>query len=92
MSSEPRPATSHTRSANAGVRFELDPADFERASRGRIAQHPTGRIEGPFGPAWDLGRYAFLDGELPDTLNPSLWRQAKLNLIHGLFDVAPGLW
>jgi len=92
MSREPKPATSHTRSANARVRFELDPADFERASRGRIAQHATGRIEGPFGPAWDLGRYAFLDGEPPDTVNPSLWRQAKLNAIHGLFEVAPGLW
>ncbi len=94
MSTEPKPATPHTRRANSGVQFDLDPADFERASRGLVARHPTGRIEGRYGPAWDLGRYAFLSGDAPapDTVNPSLWRQAKLNAIDGLFEVAPGLW
>ncbi len=94
MSTEPKPATPHTRRANAGVQFDLDRADFERASRGLVARHPTGRIEGRYGPAWDLGRYAFLaaDAAAPDSVNPSLWRQAKLNAIDGLFEVAPGLW
>ena len=94
MSSDPKPASPHTRSANAGVKIDLDPVDFERASRGLVARHATGRIEGPFGPAWDLARYAFLAGDAPapDTVNPSLWRQAQLNAIHGLFEVAPGLW
>src|SRR3546814_20159588 len=27
--------------------------------------------------------------EAPDTVNPSLWRQARLNAIHGLFEVVP---
>lgn len=94
MKSDPKPATPHTRGANAGVRIDLDPEDFERASRGLVARHPTGRIEGPFGPAWDLARYAFIgeDTPAPDTVNPSLWRQARLNAIDGLFEVAPGLW
>ena len=26
------------------------------------------------------------------TVNPSLWRQAQLNNIHGLFEVDDGLW
>ncbi|HRE01519.1 MAG TPA: alkyl sulfatase dimerization domain-containing protein, partial [Ilumatobacteraceae bacterium] len=28
----------------------------------------------------------------PLTVHPSLWRQAQLNNIHGLFEVAPGVW
>ncbi len=30
--------------------------------------------------------------DAPDTVHPSLWRQAQLNAIHGLFEVAPGIW
>lgn len=93
MPSEPRPATAHTRARNAAVRTDLDAADFERASRGLDAQHATGRIDGPLGPAWDVTRYDFLrDAPAPDTVNPSLWRQAQLNAIHRLFEVAPGPW
>src|SRR3546814_9825879 len=34
--------------------------------------------------------YAFLNTDkAPDTVNPSLWRQARLNAIHGLFEVVP---
>ena len=87
-------ATAHTLAANQAVHFTLDPDDFERASRGRIATHATGRIEGEHGPVWDLARYDFItaDAPSPETVNPSLWRQAQLNAIHGLFEVAPGLW
>ncbi|MEZ5342385.1 MAG: MBL fold metallo-hydrolase [Acidimicrobiales bacterium] len=72
----------------------FDDADFERASRGLIAQHPTGVIAGPFGPVWDINRYDFIkrDEPNPETVNPSLWRQAQLNNIHGLFEVAPKVW
>ena len=72
----------------------MDRADFERASRGLVAQHPTGVIEGAWGTAWDVSRYAFVERDSlnPDTVNPSLWRQAQLNAIHGLFEVAPGCW
>jgi alkyl sulfatase BDS1-like metallo-beta-lactamase superfamily hydrolase len=72
----------------------LDDADFERASRGLIATHPTGVIQGDFGIAWDVSRPNFIDvgAPCPDTVHPSLWRQAQLNSIHGLFEVAPGCW
>ena len=30
--------------------------------------------------------------DAPDTVNPSLWRMAKLNMIHGLFEVVDGIW
>ena len=36
---------------------------------------------------------SFLDDEAPDTVNPSLWRQAQLNAKHhGLYEVCDGLY
>jgi alkyl sulfatase BDS1-like metallo-beta-lactamase superfamily hydrolase len=90
----PRDATSHTRAANSRPVPPFDDADFERAARGLIAQHPTGVVASEFGAAWDVSRWDFLRGDAPapDTVNPSLWRQARLNALHGLFEVAPGCW
>jgi alkyl sulfatase BDS1-like metallo-beta-lactamase superfamily hydrolase len=94
MPTFPKDATDHTRRVNAPRQLGMDPADFERAERGLVARHPTGVIEGAWGTAWDVNRYAFIEpGSVnPDTVNPSLWRQAQLNNIHGLFEVAPGCW
>ncbi|MFM7618114.1 MAG: alkyl/aryl-sulfatase [Actinomycetes bacterium] len=90
----PKDATPQTRAANAPADLDFDPEDFDRASRGLVATHPTGIIESPFGRVWDLPRYDFIErgSPNPDTVNPSLWRQAQLNGIHGLFEVAPGIW
>ncbi len=94
MATAPKDATRHTVEANAGVVRAFDPADFERASRGLVARHPTGVIESPAGVIFDVNRYAFIEpgSTSPDTVHPSLWRQAQLNGIHGLFEVAPGVW
>ncbi|MEO6652585.1 MAG: alkyl sulfatase dimerization domain-containing protein [Ilumatobacteraceae bacterium] len=94
MATFPNEATDHTRIANVPRDLGMDPADFERASRGLIATHPTGVIEGEWGPAWDVSKYDFIEqgSPNPDTVNPSLWRQAQLNNIHGLFEVAPKVW
>jgi alkyl sulfatase BDS1-like metallo-beta-lactamase superfamily hydrolase len=94
MTSSPKDATSHTRSHNAPRELGMDPADFERASRGLVAQHPTGRIQGAWGVAWDVAKYDFIEqgAANPDTVDPSLWRQAQLNNIHGLFEVGTGIW
>ena len=94
MATVPNDATPHTRAANAPRSLDFDPADFDRASRGLVAQHPTGAITNDFGTVWDINRYAFIEpgSENPDTVNPSLWRQAQLNGIHGLFEVTPGVW
>ena len=90
-----RDATEHTRSAlDAVVRDRgldwTDARDFEDASRGFIARlDPPTVVRADGKPAWDLTRYAFLDAEeAPATVNPSLWRQARLNMLHGLFKVA----
>jgi alkyl sulfatase BDS1-like metallo-beta-lactamase superfamily hydrolase len=89
-------ATDNTARANAQVREELDLAsqqDFDNASKGLIAAHPSLTVEGP-GEAlvWDMPSYDFIQGEAPDTVNPSLWRQATLNNKHGLFKVTEGVY
>jgi len=44
-------------------------------------------------PVWDLRSYSFLDvAEAPSTVNPSLWRQSRLNMIHGLFKVTDRIY
>jgi len=40
----------------------------------------------------DPNRYAFLKQEAPPTVNPSLWRQAQLGTINGLFKVTDGVY
>lgn len=94
MGTAPKDATRHTAAANTARDLGFDPADFDRARRGLVAEHETGVIETPQGVVWDVHRYDFIEADSanPDTVNPSLWRQAQLNGIHGLFEVAPGLW
>ena len=70
-----------------------DEQDFEDAHRGFIAALSPAVVKAADGRvAWDNDAYAFLDGEAPDTVNPSLWRQSKLNIIQGLFEVVPGIY
>ncbi|MEW6269263.1 MAG: alkyl sulfatase dimerization domain-containing protein [Thermodesulfobacteriota bacterium] len=92
----PKDATAATRAANAAVAERLplaDRADFARAARGRIALPASPRVMHAAGfPVWNLDDYAFLDGEAPATVNPSLWRQAQLNRHAGLFEVAEGFY
>jgi alkyl sulfatase BDS1-like metallo-beta-lactamase superfamily hydrolase len=88
------PASAATRAANAGfAQLPLsDPADLDDAQRGRIASEPGLVIKSESGATvWDTTAYAFLDGDAPATVNPSLWRQAKLNDLHGLFEVTSGI-
>src|SRR5262249_18054670 len=54
--------------------------DYQDAGRGFIATLPDGLVTGPKGNViWSQKDYAFLEGTPPDTVNPSLWRQAQLN-------------
>ena len=70
-----------------------DKLDFEAAQRGKIAELPEGGVSAPGGrTAWNITDYDFLDGDCPDTVNPSLWRMAQLNKISGLFEVTDGVW
>ena len=90
------PATSATIMANAKVREDLnlgDQTDFEDARRGLIAVPTALEVAGPGDSiVWDMPSYDFIQGEAPDTVNPSLWRQATLNNNHGLFEVTDGVY
>ncbi len=89
-------ASAHVAAANAAVAGELpfaDADDFEDARRGFVGTIDPMRIEAADGrTVWDMEAYAFSAGEAPETTNPSLWRQAQLLGIHGLFEVAPGIY
>ena len=82
--------------ANRAVSMQLpfeDRDDFEDALRGRLGSLSDGVIARTDGRVvWDLDAYDFLDGECPPSVNPSLWRQGQLNAIHGLFEVAEGIY
>lgn len=70
-----------------------DGSDFENARRGWIATPEQLIVDGPAGkPIWDMPAYNFVEGEAPPSVHPSLWRQAKLNNIHGLFEVTEGIY
>ena len=70
-----------------------DTQDFEDAQRGLVAQDPDVVVEGARGERiWDTTAYAFVKGDAPASVNPSLWRQAQLNGLHGLFEVANGIY
>lgn len=89
-------ATDATKAANAKVAGRLplaDQTDFENANRGLLAQIEGDKILNPDGSvAWEIGRFDFIKDAAPGTVNPSLWRQSKLNSIHGLFKVTEGIY
>ncbi len=72
--------------ANRAVLSELpfsDRQDFEDANRGFIATTVNPANPDP---------YNFLQQDAPSTVNPSLWRQAQLDAISGLFKVVEGVY
>ncbi|MDO8412063.1 MAG: alkyl sulfatase dimerization domain-containing protein [Phenylobacterium sp.] len=93
----PKDATDATLRAHAALKGRLpaeDGQDFADARRGFIDTIPDARIENATGGVvWNMGAFAFEAAETPPpTVNPSLWRQARLNALHGLFEVTPGVY
>ena len=88
-------ATPTTLAANAQFAKDLkldDPQDFEDAKRGFIAK-PTGKLLAADGSVlFDYDAYQFIKGQSPDTVNPSLWRHARLNAEIGLSKVTDGIY
>ena len=91
-----KPATQATKEAQAAVLTSLpfdDTEDFTRAKRGLIARPDPLIVKDDDGNViWDMSRYDYLNGPRPDTVNPSLWRQAQLNAIYGLFQVTDRIY
>ncbi|WP_249522398.1 alkyl/aryl-sulfatase [Modestobacter marinus] len=69
-----------------------DGEDFEDARRGFVAALEPGIVHADGRVVWDNDAYAFLVGDAPETVNPSLWRQSSLNAVQGLFEVTPGIY
>src|SRR5262249_23481344 len=93
----PKDATPVTQAQNRAVLDALpfaDTQDFEDAQRGFMGSLPEVEIRNDQGRVvWSLRDYAFLaDAEAPPTVNPSLWRQARLNMHHGLFQVTDRIY
>jgi alkyl sulfatase BDS1-like metallo-beta-lactamase superfamily hydrolase len=94
-------ATSETSAALAEFAATLpddDGLDFERVDRGFIASLtdpviPNTSAASQWQPVtWDISSWAFVEGDPPPTVNPSLWRHAKLGARHGLFKVVDGVY
>src|SRR5271163_1107122 len=70
-----------------------DRADFANSDRGFIGTLEPMVIKAADGRVvWDMDSWGFLDGACPDTVNPSLWRQAQLTARHGLYEVTDGIY
>ncbi|MCG9729124.1 MBL fold metallo-hydrolase [Shewanella sp. Isolate13] len=89
-------ASPHTIEANQRLLSQLpfdDIQDFDDANRGFIAKMPELRVLDTSGNiVWDRTAYDFIEGEAPESVNPSLWRQARLNNIDGLFEVTTDVY
>lgn len=80
------------RAASAALPFS-DDADFAAAERGFLGTLDDPAIRDATGTVvWDTSTFGFLDGDAPPTVHPSLWRQGKLVLKNGLFEVTEGLY
>ena len=93
---ESKGATANTERANAAVRQATtmnDKQDFEDATRGLMAQLKDPIVKAADGRVvWNTQRYEFVKGDPPATVNPSLWREQKLNTAAGLFKVVDGVY
>src|SRR5258706_393440 len=93
---ESKGATANTERTNAAVRQAMtmnDKQDFEDATRGLMAQLKDPIVKAADGRVvWNTQRYEFVKGDPPATVNPSLWREQKLNTAAGLFKVVDGVY
>ncbi|MGI9595199.1 MAG: alkyl/aryl-sulfatase [Acidimicrobiales bacterium] len=92
---QPKPPTSFTEASNDGAQISFDdPGDFGRATQGLVAQIDGGRVMMGDHVVFDVAKHGFVSEseQNPSSVHPGLWRQARLNVNHGLFQVADGVW
>ncbi|MCG8906847.1 alkyl sulfatase dimerization domain-containing protein [Pseudomonas sp. DP-17] len=93
----PKDPSAVTVAAQAKVLQSLpfsDRSDFERVEKGLIKRPENLVIKNEDGSvAWQLANYDFLKSDQQsDSINPSLLRQARLNMSYGLFKVVDGVY
>ena len=70
-----------------------DEREMEFAARGLICAPESLELVDAEGKViWSQDAYAFLEEEAPDTANPSLWRNTRMNHLYGLFEVVEGIY
>jgi alkyl sulfatase BDS1-like metallo-beta-lactamase superfamily hydrolase len=89
-----KPPSTFTLELRNGLKAKLpfdDKRDFDEAKKGFIAEPPYTKIMADAGNvAWDMGSYGWLlAGKDFESINPSLQRQAVLNMAYGLYEVVP---
>ncbi|PEL10462.1 alkyl/aryl-sulfatase [Bacillus sp. AFS017336] len=95
--SQAMPPTLDTIKLNEKMYSELnfdDKQDFNEAHKGFIAPIKQTQIKSSEGAViWDSNQYSIINqGTAPLTVNPSLWRQAKLLNTPGLYKVVDGVY
>jgi alkyl sulfatase BDS1-like metallo-beta-lactamase superfamily hydrolase len=93
----PKDASASVMKQHAATRAALpfsDTRDFDDTLRGFLGTLENARVTSEAGRVvWSLEPYGFLSTEeAPPTVDPSLWRQSRLNMNHGLFEVVPGVY
>jgi alkyl sulfatase BDS1-like metallo-beta-lactamase superfamily hydrolase len=91
-----KPPTAVIEAAHAehltGLPFD-DTRDFDDADRGFIAALQPCVVTAEDGRVvWDNDVYAFLSGDAPTSVHPSLWRQSTLAAKQGLYEVVEGIY
>ncbi|MUL46659.1 MBL fold metallo-hydrolase [Mycobacterium sp. CBMA293] len=93
---EHKPPTDAIAAANRAHLDSLpfgDTRDFDDADRGFIAAMEPCVVTAADGRVvWDNDSYSFVNGDAPDSVHPSLWRQSQLCTKQGLYEVAPGIY
>jgi alkyl sulfatase BDS1-like metallo-beta-lactamase superfamily hydrolase len=91
-----KPAHPHTQALMAATTQGLDfsdERDFDDVRRGFVGTIDDAHtVDDQGGVAWSMKPYRFLEGDVPDTVHPSLWRNARLNAVHGLFKVTDRIY
>ena len=89
-------ATASVQAANEDALQQLpfgDEQDLADVERGFVAALEPGVVTGTDGQVvWDSDAYSFLEQDCPPTVHPSLWRQSRLCVRQGLFEVTDGIY
>jgi alkyl sulfatase BDS1-like metallo-beta-lactamase superfamily hydrolase len=70
-----------------------DTTDFQNAGKGFMGTVSSGEIlhiDGSL--SYSMKDFEFLKATTPNTANPSLWRESRLNSMNGLFQVADNIY
>ncbi len=92
-------ATDQTKAINRQIKESLNKEGLAiekilaKENTVKSVKYPLVRREDSLIPVWDLERYRFLEeGTMPDTINPKLYEQAKLNMNAGIFQVTDHIY